>query len=389
MLVLPRVLLALGVLLAATPATAQSDPAPAAPSASAAEAPADEETDEADQAENAAEGLAELRRLEKRTQLSSDLLATARRLRSVVANLDARASKAIKRCRSASSQAELDDLEYGWLREQARLAPWKSQVDAKAKQLKTADERATGIIEGLSARQKALTDEEAAAVVLKDLADALTEAKKTRRRLRERKSAVLRLQSHVVEAKSLVDSVLEAVEQNRPNLLSSFRRKAQPLWKQIPNAKALGGYAPRLREAALAARDFAASAVGAIVLHVLLALALFAGLQFRRRGVDPKGEPAASAVMRPASAALLCFAVATPLFYPVPALVKAGLQVLALGAALRHVDVPQLPSLRYLAPVGFVILALDTARRMAPTASVEAWLFAIELLLALIAISVS
>ncbi len=389
MLAFPRVVVTLGVLLAAAPAAAQSDPTPAAPSASAAEAPAEEETDEADQAENAAEGLAELRRLEKRTQLSPELLTTARRLRAVVATLDDRASEAIKRCRSASSQAELDDLEHSWLREQARLAPWKSQVDAEAKQLKTADERATGIIESLSARQKALTDEAADAVVLKDLADALTEAKKTRRQLRERKSAVLRLQSHVVEAKSLVDSVLEAVEQNRPNLLSSFRRTAQPLWKQVPDAKDLGGYAPRLREAGFAAGQFATSAIGAIVLHVLLAPALFTSLLLRRRRVDPKGEPAVSAVMRPASATLLCFAVATLLFYPVPALVKAALQVLALGTALRHLDVRLLPTLRYLTPVGFLVLALDIARRVAPTASVEAWLFAVELLLALVAISVS
>lgn len=379
----PR-LAALLILLSGFVRSAQAQPTPEP----ALESRPDESPAEADQAENTAELLAELRRLGTRTALSPDLLELARSLRSVVVTLDARVAEAIKRCRNVSSQGELDDLEYTWQRERGRFEPWKSRVDDSAKQLEAAERRATVIVEALASRRKSLADEQAAAVVLGALQTSQLQANSLRRELRERKSAVLRLQGHLIEAQASADLVLEAVEQHRPRLSSSFGRRASPLWKRPPDPAGVDEFPQRARDALEAAREFGASSVSRIVLHAGLGLLLALGFLIGRRNASPEALSASSLLTRPYSAALLCFALATPLFYPVPALVRAGLHVLVLFSALRHLQASEHLRLGRLAVAAPLILALDIVRRVAPTPNLETWLFLAELSTLLIAVFV-
>lgn len=332
----------------------------------------------ATQVETAAEGLAELRRLEKRTRFSNEDIKVARGLREMMGPLDAQSAAAIAQCHAQPNQAELNQLEYAWSLEKSRLAPWKSRAEAKAKQLVSAEARATSIIESMAAHHKALAADEVKGVVLDNLVDALRKAKETRQELRRRKSAVISFQNHLAEASSLVDSVAEAIEQHRPKLRTSIRRTAPPLWRHVPGAEDLRQVPARLREASANALQFGTSMLGRIVLHALFGLTLCAWLLLRRRGTEPRSRGDGQALARPFSAALLCFAVSTPLFYLVPPFVKAGLLALAFLAAFRQL--PPSRHTRSLAPIGVPILVLEIARLVAPSANMENWILAAELL---------
>jgi len=338
------------VWLALTPVAWAQPPPPSAEAAPAASPPLEAIASE-DVVERVAGSQRTLRSLEARSEATPEIDAVAQRLEEVGPLWREEADSALQRLAVEASSSLLSETERVWSFRESVVAGWNASLRKRASALSDDLLQLERQRELWERTRDAKRDEQLPDALRDSIRQVLDAVEATRRRLRERRDAVLTVQSRVLEQERRVASVLEAVDAARRQARSRlFVRDSPPLWNALAQAQpALAGQRVRStwKDSIAPLRGYTREHVGdlaviAFCLIVFVVVIERLGRRAARRAEQEEGAAATARVLaRPVSASLLVLLVAYPLILPAaPLLLRWVLSI-----------VPLIPALRLIAPL--------------------------------------
>jgi small-conductance mechanosensitive channel len=290
-----------------------------------------------------------LRSAEARAEAIPGVERVAERLGEVEDRWREDAEGAVDRLAGEASPMLLAEAERVWSVREELLAEWDATLRRRGAALSENLAQLESQRELWEHTRNARRDEELPAALQETIRRIQGDVEVTRRRVRERRDAVLAIQSSVLEQRRHVEDVLEVVDQGQEQVRSRLVvRDSLPLWSALAQARTAEmkqGILSAWKDSIDALDRYASEHADDLAAFAFLLVALVAAIAWLRRHAvrsareDEAFTNIARVLGRPVSAALVMLLVAYPLFFPAaPLLLRWITGVAILIPALRLIS---------------------------------------------------